>query len=347
MTRKFSPIQSPQAHTAFPDEGGALNARLLRGVMDEALGFSALCDAEGRILTVDRKSLELGGLTLEEARGQCYWEGPWWAHDEVARTWIHDACRAAAKGETRGRELHAQLGDGSQLWIDFQVKPLRDADGVIRHIVPSGIDSSVLLEHRARIDTLLGEVNHRTKNLLAIVQSVARHIAAHTAPEDVAMEIAQRIGSLSATQDLFIATNWGGVDLAKLAHVQLVEFCDLPEELVQIDGERVELSPQTAQTLGLALFELGCGGAARLNAEDAPRRFALDWRIEGDQFHLRWTEVDGEMEPRPPLNPFSALVLDQMTPAALYGSTAWESGEGQRAWALDCPLSKITVPVLD
>ena len=118
-------------------------------------------------------------------------------------------------------------------------------------------------------------------------------------------------------------------------------------ELVQIDGERVELSPQTAQTLGLALFELGCGGAARLNAEDAPRRFALDWRIEGDQFHLRWTEVDGEMEPRPPLNPFSALVLDQMTPAALYGSTAWESGEGQRAWALDCPLSKITVPVLD
>ncbi len=320
---------------------------LTRSVMDETLGFSALCDREGLVLMVDQKALDRGGITLGDMAGQPFWDGPWWSYDVRARDWVRDACRAAADGETRRREIRARLADGSLLWVDFQVKPLRDDDGVIRHIVPSGIDISELQEHQSRIDTLLGEVNHRTKNLLAIVQSVARHIAAHAEPEDVALEIARRIGCLSATQDLIIAANWSSVDLEKLARVQLTGFGDLPEELVEIAGEPVALSPQAAQTLGLALFELGCGGATRLEDGAEPRRFQLDWQIEDNRFHLVWTETDGEMTPRPPLGSFSELVLDQMTPAAVNGSSAWQAGDLARCWSLDCHLSKITVPVLD
>ena len=316
---------------------------LLRGVMDQALGFTALCLADGTIELVDKDALGRGGTTLEAVRGLPFWDGPWWAHDELAREWVRDACLAAAQGTGSRREIRARLGDGSLLWIDFQIAPIRDADGVIRHIVPSGIDISGSQEKQTRIDVLLGEVNHRTKNLLAIVQSVSRQIAAHADPEDAPREIARRIGSLSATQDLIIDANWIAVDLARLARVQLQEFGDLPSDLVELDGEPVQLTPQAAQTLGLALYELGHNGSGRVERKAEPRRFRLRWTAADARFRLTWTEIDGQMAPRPPLGSFSGLVLDQMTSAALGGTTGWDSSDLERCWTLDCPISQIIV----
>lgn len=308
------------------------------------LGFSALCDSDGRMLLVDRGTLSRGNATLDDVQGRPFWDGPWWAHDDVVQSWMKDACHAAAQGETRRREIRASLPDGSMLWMDFQVRPLKDEHGAISYIVPSGIDISALQERQARIDTLLGEVNHRTKNLLAIVQSVSRQIAARAKPEDVATEISRRIGSLSTTQDMIIRSNWTAVDLAELARAQLLDFGDLPSDLVELEGERVLLSPQAAQTMGLALFELGCGGATRLAQSGEPRSFRLRWVIEGDRFRMTWTEADGEMAPRPPPSSFSELVLDQMTSAALGGKTGWNSTDRKRCWSLNCPMSKIFVP---
>ena len=86
------------------------------------------------------------------------------------------------------------------------------------------------------IGLLMNEVNHRAKNLLAVVRAVARQTAKHSSPEIFMERLSERIDGLAASQDLLVKNQWQGIDLANLVEAQLAHLKDLIGTRVQLDG---------------------------------------------------------------------------------------------------------------
>src|SRR6266436_6603464 len=107
---------------------------------------------------------------------------------------------------------------------------------------------------------LMHEVNHRAKNMLSLVQAVARQTAARE-PEDFIGRFNERIRALAANQDLLIRNEWRGVDVEDLVRAQLAHFADLVGSRIAVDGPRLHLNAAAAQAIGLALHELATNAA--------------------------------------------------------------------------------------
>jgi two-component sensor histidine kinase len=102
---------------------------------------------------------------------------------------------------------------------------------------------------------LMREINHRTKNQLSVVQSIANQTAA-SSPADYVEQFSLRIQALSASQDLLVHSEWHGVEIADLVRTQLAHFADLIGGRIVIGGPSLSVTPPAAQSIGMALHEL-------------------------------------------------------------------------------------------
>jgi PAS domain S-box-containing protein len=115
--------------------------------------------------------------------------------------------------------------DGRTLDASITVSPIRDAEG--RNIGCSKIIRDITARRRVeeQVRLLMREANHRAKNMLSIVQAIARQTAARE-PEDFVGRFTERLQALAANQDLLVRNEWHGVDVEDLARAQLAHFAD-------------------------------------------------------------------------------------------------------------------------
>jgi two-component sensor histidine kinase len=102
---------------------------------------------------------------------------------------------------------------------------------------------------------LMRESNHRAKNMLGLVQAIARQTAAGQ-PDDFIERFNERIRALASSQDLLVRNAWQGVDVDELVRAQLAHFADLVGSRIALDGLKLRLNAASAQAIGLALYEL-------------------------------------------------------------------------------------------
>ncbi len=127
-----------------------------------------------------------------------------------------------------------------------------------------------------RIKLLLGEVNHRAKNMLAVVQSVARQTAA-ASPQDFLERFSERVQALAASQDLLVEAEWRGVRLTELIRKQLAHFKGLIGSRIELRGPSLLLSASAAQTLGMAIHELATNAGKYGALSVSEGRIAIGW----------------------------------------------------------------------
>jgi two-component sensor histidine kinase len=207
-----------------------------------------------------------------------------------------------------------------------------------------------LTAERKREDTLkalLRELSHRTKNLLAIVQS----IAAQTARSSETLHQFQarffgRIASLSTSQDLVTDSNWNGAFLFELADRQFSRYLEGTEKRVRFTGSDIHLSPNAATHIGLALHELIVNATLSGAFSELGGRVTLDCRVrqhdESTYAEILWLE--NVRSPRaPPANDvmrrFDNTVLERIVPTALNGNATYEIAVKRVKYALRFPLS--------
>jgi two-component sensor histidine kinase len=99
------------------------------------------------------------------------------------------------------------------------------------------------------------EINHRTKNMLSVVDAIAHQTAARN-PDDFIERLSERIQALSASQDLLIKSEWHGVEIEDLVRAQVPPFADLLGSRIVVRGPKLRLNAASAQAVGLALHEL-------------------------------------------------------------------------------------------
>lgn len=206
----------------------------------------------------------------------------------------------AARGEVvRDEELRLAFADGAFVDALISANPLRDAAGAVIGAVGAAVDITArkLGEERQRL--LARELDHRVKNMLALVQGLARQTARQAGSVDAFAEtFAGRLRALSAAQDALIATGWAGAELGALVRAAIRPHAG--ERQVEVAVGRVMVPATLAQDLTLTLHELGTN-AVRHGALSVPAgRVLIEGGLGdgGGELWLVWREEGG-----PPVRP--------------------------------------------
>jgi len=216
-----------------------------------------------------------------------------------------------------------RIGSGpTALWYDFHVEPLLDSAGAVAGVTCAAVDITDRRKGEDHLRLLLRELTHRSKNLLAVIQAMARQTARHAGSIEAFLDrFGARLQALATSHDLLIQENWHGVSLDELVRSQLGSYLDDGRSRLVIAGDGVLLKPDVAQSLGLALHELA-SNAEKFGALSVPEgRVSVAWRrvpqSEGEAVELLWTESGGPSVAPPIRRGFGTLVIEGNLPRAL------------------------------
>lgn len=253
-------------------------------------------------------------------------------------TWRH----SVATGEAFEVEHRLRLADGRWHWHLSRALPQRDAAGrVIRWFgTATDVNANRLREHEARY--LLREVNHRSKNLLAIAQAMTRQTAFDEAPETMADTLCARFASLAVSQDLLLRGEWRQAALDELVREHLAHFAPVIGSRIRIDGPPVRVNATAAQAIGMALHELATNatkyGALSVETGRVDVTWSVDPGADGeDRFDMRWSESGGPAVAEPAHQGFGQFVMIQMVEQTLGGQVSLTFGAGGVVWRVDAP----------
>jgi two-component sensor histidine kinase len=199
-------------------------------------------------------------------------------------------------------------------------------------------------EREEKEHLLMREINHRSKNMLSVVDSIAHQTATRN-PEDFVERFSERIQALSANQDLLVRNEWRGVDVEDLVRAQLAYFADLIESRIAVHGPKLRLSPASAQTIGLALHELATNAGKYGALSTDKGRVDIGWGMtDGDTFTMSWTERDGPPVTAPKRRGFGTIVVEMMAERSVGGTVDLDYAPSGVTWRLTCPPANVLEP---
>ena len=195
------------------------------------------------------------------------------------------------------------------------------------------------------IKGLMRELAHRAKNLLAVVQAVARHTAQEaTDPQSYARTLTARIAALAYTHDLIADQQWRGAHLDDLVRRQVANFVDPDRGRFSASGPDLMITPATAQNLGLALHELATNAKQYGALSNLNGAVAVDWKPEGPVERgilLTWRESAGPPVEEPQHKKFGCLALERLVPQGVGGSAQLAFEPTGVTWSCEIPSDKI------
>jgi two-component sensor histidine kinase/integral membrane sensor domain MASE1 len=208
-------------------------------------------------------------------------------------------------------------------------------------------DVATRKRHEDHLEFVLRELSHRSKNLLAVVQGMARQVARQTENfKDFDAAFSTRLRAFADTHDLLVTRGWSGTDIRDLVRTQLIPFIESKGDRLTSDGPSLMLTPKAAEQIGLALHELGTN-AAKHGAFSVPTgTVTVRWQLENggsDKGHLRigWMERGGPAVNGFQANGFGYMMITKIVPLSLQGRASLElESEGVR-WTLVVPASSV------
>jgi two-component sensor histidine kinase len=195
-----------------------------------------------------------------------------------------------------------------------------------------------------RQQLLLGELQHRVKNILAVVRSLANRTAERAEDlEDFTAHFDGRLSAMGRTQNIVTRTAEGSVDLAELVHDELVGHAAHYSDQVDVDGPEIKLRTKPAQTLSLAIHELTTN-AVKYGALSTPSgHIRVSWRIVAaagnPRLAFEWVETGVPViDQEPARNGFGRELIERGLPYELNAHTALEFRQGGVRCVMELPL---------
>jgi two-component sensor histidine kinase len=215
--------------------------------------------------------------------------------------------------------------DGRVIWISVRSSPVRDASGRLLYLVRvvQDVTERKAAERRQRL--LIDELNHRVKNTLATVQSLASQTA-RGAPTPAAFRerFEGRLIALSQAHDQLTVHHWESADLRELLAGSLAPYAGAVADRIVLRGEDVVLKPRAVLTLAMAVHELTTN-AAKYGALSVPGgRIEVQWgpvhgADGGSQLHIDWIESGGPAVAAPAQRGFGSKLIEGSVAAELGG----------------------------
>jgi PAS domain S-box-containing protein len=259
------------------------------------------------------------------------------------------AREATLAGERVELEYRIVRPDGAVRWIRDVGFPVRGVDGSVRRAAGLARDVTLRKEIESRQRLMLGELNHRVKNTLATVQSIARQTLRHSpSPAAFQEQFEDRLLALSQTHNLLTHENWERGSLTALLKQELMPH---GRERIHLHGEQdIHLAPRAVVPLGMVLHELATN-AAKYGALSVPGgHLTVAWEMTGTLFQtlkIEWRERGGPRIEAPPVRRgFGSRLLERGITAELEGKVSLAfPPEGLEA-SIEIPLDPPNLPKL-
>ncbi|WP_292036205.1 MULTISPECIES: PAS domain-containing protein [unclassified Brevundimonas] len=261
----------------------------------------------------------------------------------------YDDCldEVLATGEAfRGRQSPVQLqqarkGPPSTRYLDFTYQPIRDEAGKIIGVFVQGHDVTETVIAAERQKLMIDELNHRVKNTLATVQSIAMQTArSHEDPRTFAETFQSRILSLSHTHDLLTRSHWEGADLREVLEHETTAH---GLHRLTLNGPNVALEPAMAVSLGMIFHELATNAAKYGALSTGEGRVMVDWSIadlNDPRLAILWRETGGPKVAQPERRGFGSRLVERNVRHDLAGVVQMHYRDDGLIVDINIPLNK-------
>jgi PAS domain S-box-containing protein len=314
-----------------------------KGIYQHASMGIAIWDLDGRMVSCNPAYCDMRGYSEDELR--------WLSFEAI----VHPEDRERHACEVKKLisqqipsfeiENRCLAKDGKVSWVHKHMSLLRDGAGRPANIITLATNITERKQHEEQIDLLLREVNHRSKNLLSLVQAIAQQTV-NTRPDDFLPRFQARVQALAASHDILVGNKWKGADLLELARSQLAHFRDLMDKRIEVAGPPVFASASAAQALGMAFHELATNATKYGALSDESGRVALGWKTlqsagGGEVFVIEWIECGGPPVAAPSSRGFGSTVICRLAERSLDAKVELHFPSTGLTWRLQCPRGAV------
>jgi two-component sensor histidine kinase len=294
--------------------------------------------------------MALFGLSLADGRGHVGGD------DDEYRNALHPDDRhlmrkfheLADRQDSFTSEYRTVHPDGTTLWLRGRGQVVaRSPDGKAARMVSVVTDVTDRKAAEDHIQFLMHEISHRSKNLLMVIQSIARRTARTAGSmEEFESRFERRLQGLAASHDVLVSMNWQGAPLADLVRQQLVPFAEIQGSRLQLTGPDIVVTAEAAQAIGLAIHELATN-AIKYGALSTPAgKVSVSWSFDGATgapraLLLNWIEQGGPPVSPPQRKGFGHVVIGEMVERSLAGKVAVDFASAGLTWRAWIPAANL------
>jgi len=193
-----------------------------------------------------------------------------------------------------------------------------------------------------RLTAVINELNHRVKNILAVIQSIVTRTLRHGSDVDSSRDLlVGRIHAMSHVVSLLSESQWQGVKLKGLFEARAIPHADR----IVVSGPDVAVSARAAQSLSLLLFELASHSDEGLSLVGKHPHIMAKWDVAGSDgdaiFTFRWEEFNTSEATRRPDSDFGLILLDRVAPEALGGTSKRYFTDVSYVYELTAPMETV------
>ncbi|WP_274425312.1 PAS domain-containing sensor histidine kinase [Chelativorans sp. YIM 93263] len=299
--------------------------RHMRNLLEALPAAIYTTDASGRITFYNNAAIEMSGRTPQAGDLWCL---TWRLYNQDGSPLPHDRCPMALtlkeNRPVRGVEAIAERPDGTRVPLIPYPTPLHDADGKLVGAINMLVDITERKQAENRQKILIAELNHRVKNTLATVQSLAGQTARHAENlHDFSHRFEARLLALSRAHDLLTKRHWEDAPLDSLAREVLTPLAGEAAERIVIDGPPVELNPRGALSFTMALNELVTNAVKYGALSSETGTLSVSWRLHNRSHStmliLEWQERGGPPVTPPTRRGFGTRLMERCIERDLQG----------------------------
>ncbi|TNC48591.1 PAS domain S-box protein [Rubellimicrobium rubrum] len=307
--------------------------RHLRAVMDSVTDCFYAVDGEWRITLFNRAAEQYYGIGRDAVLGRKLWE----AFPAHAGS-VFDLQLKRVMEDRVPVTFEARSVVFPDRFIEMRVSP-KEGSGLA--VAFSDISSRKAQERQREL--LINELNHRVKNTLAVVQSIATQSLRDTrVPQDTRAAFEGRLMALAAAHDLLTRESWETAQLGTVVRAALQPFDS--EHRFEVSGPDLRLRPQAAVSLTLALHELATNATKYGALSNKSGTVAVTWTVSTDEmpmFHLTWAEQGGPPVTPPTRSGFGSRLIQKGLAGELGGPVTVEFLPDGVVCRIEAPLANL------
>lgn len=265
-------------------------------------------------------------------------------HAEDLEAVRHRLADCRQSGESFEHEFRMRDASIGYRWYLARATAMRNPAGEVVKWAGSLVDIHERRTAEARQRLLFAELQHRVKNVLAVVRSIVGHtVETSSSLEDFASHFDGRLNALARTQASLARHGGDGVDLEELIAEELLSHAPADDKQVKISGPSVRLQERAAEALGLAIHELATNAVKYGAFANPSGSVSVSWNLRhvdsGRRLHLEWVEhTVPVIDPNPKRVGFGREFLERGLPFELDADTALEFRPGGLRFVLDAAL---------
>ncbi|WP_262029263.1 HWE histidine kinase domain-containing protein [Microvirga sp. Mcv34] len=270
----------------------------------------------------------------------------WIAHDDHGSQLPknrYPSARALQGEQVTGIEFLHRLPDGQESWTRVSGIPIHDSAGHVSGALAVIVDIDDIKRSEEHQRLLINELNHRVKNTLATVQSIARQTL-RNAPtmNDAKTALEGRLLALSRAHDVLTLENWEGAELREIAAQAVEPYSNRGEDRLHVNGPKVRLPPRMALAVAMVLQELATNAVKYGALSNATGEIRMSWRVEGrapGRLRFRWEESGGPPVRTPTRRGFGSRLIERSLALDLDGDVRIDFAPTGVICTVDAPIA--------